>query len=104
MGEEDYSVWALPPPEARERIKSLMSDLRSEFGGPEFDPHITLVRATRVTRESATRYLKSASESLSPYTARVVAVRGRHLLYEPTPEVRRRPSIFCYKFLALRKS
>ncbi|XP_020267497.1 cyclic phosphodiesterase-like [Asparagus officinalis] len=79
--EEEYSVWALPPPEARNRIKDLMRVLRSEFGGPEFDPHISL------TRESASRHLKSASETLSPFTARVSAVSGRHLIFESTPQV-----------------
>lgn len=93
-GEDVYSVWALPPPEVRDRIKALMSKLRSEFDGPEFDPHITVVGATPLTRESAIQKLRSASESLSRYTARVAAVaRGGffyecvYLLIEPTPQV-----------------
>ncbi|ONK81971.1 uncharacterized protein A4U43_C01F34790 [Asparagus officinalis] len=91
--EDVYSVWALPPPEVSDRIKALTATLRSEFGGPQFDPHITVVGAIRLTRESATRYLRTASESLSPYAARVAAVaRGFfyqcvYLLIEPTPEV-----------------
>nr|GEW03514.1 cyclic phosphodiesterase-like [Tanacetum cinerariifolium] len=48
-----YSVWALPPPDVSERVKKLMVSLRSEFGGPEFEPHVTVVGAIRLTEDEA---------------------------------------------------
>ncbi|XP_073006590.1 cyclic phosphodiesterase-like [Typha latifolia] len=92
--EEIYSVWALPPEDVRARVKRVMSALRSEFGGPEFEPHITVVGAIRLSPDNAIRMLRSASAALSSYTARVASVsRGGffyqcvYLLIEPTPEV-----------------
>ncbi|MQM10388.1 hypothetical protein Taro_043282, partial [Colocasia esculenta] len=97
MAEAVYSVWAIPPEGVTQRLKKMMSGLRSEFGGPEFEPHITVVGATRLTREDAIRKLRSACAAggLRTYTARISAVsRGGffyqcvYLLVEPTPEVR----------------
>ncbi|KAF7151634.1 hypothetical protein RHSIM_Rhsim02G0150300 [Rhododendron simsii] len=34
-----YSVWVIPPEDVTERLKKPMARLRSEFGGPEFEPH-----------------------------------------------------------------
>ncbi|KAJ6844140.1 cyclic phosphodiesterase-like [Iris pallida] len=103
--EEVYSVWALPPDDVGSRLKEIMSALRSEFDGPAFDPHITLVGAVRLTRESAIRRLRSASGSLRPYTARAAAVsRGGffyqcvYLLIEPTPEVMEAGAHCCGHF------
>ncbi|KAJ0082353.1 hypothetical protein Patl1_10334 [Pistacia atlantica] len=44
----DYSVWAAPPEDVIPRIKKLMEGLRSEFGGPQFEPHMTVVGVDRV--------------------------------------------------------
>ncbi|KAL0442591.1 UNVERIFIED_CONTAM: Cyclic phosphodiesterase [Sesamum latifolium] len=40
-----YSVWALPPEGLTPRLKELMEGLRSEFGGPCSEPHVTVVGA-----------------------------------------------------------
>lgn len=88
---EWYSVWALPPEDVGARLKRLMADLRSEFGGPEFEPHITVVGAIRLHSDDAVRRLRSACAALSPYSARVAsAARGTffyqcvYLLIDPS--------------------
>ena len=43
-----YSVWAMPPDDASLRLKKVMQGLRSEFGGPEIEPHITMVWSVRM--------------------------------------------------------
>ncbi|RWV99103.1 hypothetical protein GW17_00038002 [Ensete ventricosum] len=94
-----YSVWALPPEDVRDRLKRLMGALRSEFGGPKFEPHITVVGAISLGPDDALRRFRSACAALSPYTARVSAVsRGTFfyqcvfLLIDPSPEARSTPS------------
>lgn len=94
-----YSVWALPPEDVRDRLKSLMGALRSEFGGPKFEPHITVVGAISLGPDDALRRFRSACTALSPYPARVSAVsRGAFfyqcvfLLIDPSPEARSTPS------------
>lgn len=92
--EESYSVWAFPPPDVKERLKSLMLSLRSEFGGPTFDPHITVVGELRLRRNDAIARLHSAAATIKPYTARISSVghgalfyQCVYLLIDPSPEV-----------------
>lgn len=88
--EEFFSVWAIPPDDLRNKLKTLMTTLRSEFGGAEFEPHVTVVRALRLRAADALRRLRSAVSSLNYYSARVSSIsRGScvSLLLDPTPEV-----------------
>ncbi|KAH7686305.1 2'3'-cyclic-nucleotide 3'-phosphodiesterase protein [Dioscorea alata] len=88
--EEEFSVWAIPPDDLRNKLKTLMTTLRSEFGGAEFEPHVTVVRALRLRPADALRHLLSAASSLNYYSARVSSVsRGScvSLLLDPTAEV-----------------
>ncbi|KAK6932747.1 2',3'-cyclic-nucleotide 3'-phosphodiesterase [Dillenia turbinata] len=89
-----YSVWALPPGNVKERLKKLMSGLRSEFGGPEFHPHITVVGAISLTESDAIQKLKTSCDGLKAYTASVAKVATGtffyqcvFLLLQTTPEV-----------------
>lgn len=89
-----YSVWALPPEDLSARVKKLMVALRSEFGGPEFEPHVTVVGAVSLTEAEARDKFKSACEGLKAYTATVdkVAIgtffyQCVFLLLHPTDEV-----------------
>ncbi|KAL7590845.1 cyclic phosphodiesterase [Lactuca sativa] len=89
-----YSVWALPPEDVTERLKKLMIGLRSEFGGPEFEPHVTVVGAISLTEEEARDKLKKACEGLKAYNATVEKVATGTFFYQcvflllhPTTEV-----------------
>ncbi|XP_047951808.1 cyclic phosphodiesterase-like [Salvia hispanica] len=89
-----YSVWALPPEELKPRLKKLMSGLRSEFGGPEFEPHVTILGAIKLTESEARDMFQKACEGLKPYTATVDKIATGTFFYQcvflllhPTPEV-----------------
>lgn len=89
-----YSVWAMPPDHVRERLVKLMDHLRSEFGGPEFEPHVTVVGAIRLSKDDALHKLQSSCSGLKPYAVRLNTVsKGTffyqcvYLLLDPTPEV-----------------
>ncbi|XP_022142373.1 cyclic phosphodiesterase [Momordica charantia] len=89
-----YSVWALPPEDVAVRIETLMSGLRSEFRGPQFEPHITVVGAIPLTRDDALIKFRTACEGRKAYQATVDHVATGTFFYQcvfllirPTPEV-----------------
>ncbi|KAJ6751397.1 hypothetical protein OIU85_001883 [Salix viminalis] len=104
--ENDYSVWAIPPEDVRERLKKLMGGLRSEFGGPEiFQPHITVVGAISLTEQDALEKFRSACEGLKAYQVKTDrTVTGAfpsqclYLLFQSTPEVMDASAHCCRHF------
>ncbi|XP_010449443.1 PREDICTED: cyclic phosphodiesterase-like [Camelina sativa] len=68
-----YSVWAVPEGEVDDRFRRVMEGLRSEFGGPLFDPHLTLVGPLpyKLTASEAKRMFKAACEGFKAYPATV---------------------------------
>ena len=102
-----YSVWAVPPDDVAARLRKLMDSLGSEFGGPKFDPHITVVGAVSLTPEDAVEKFRSACEGRKAYTATVDRVATGTFFYQcvfllihPTTEV---TFLFfnCYFFLSM---
>lgn len=99
-----YSVWALPDEETEPRFRKLMEALRSEFSGPRFDPHVTVVGATSLTAEEAKKMFESACDGLKAYTATVDRVSTGTFFYQcvflllkSAPEVNKNPSFFPFK-------
>ncbi|KAF6173880.1 hypothetical protein GIB67_039831 [Kingdonia uniflora] len=89
-----YSVWAIPPKENTDQFKKVMNGLILEFGGPEFQPHITVVGAITLTESDALLKFKSVCKGLKPYPVRIDTVSTGtffyqcvYLLLHPTPEV-----------------
>ncbi|KAJ0017563.1 hypothetical protein Pint_10168 [Pistacia integerrima] len=90
----DYSVWAAPPEDVIPRIKKLMEGLRSEFGGPQFEPHMTVVGLVSLTKDDALAKFKAACDGLKTYNCSVDRVATGtffyqcvYLLIHPTTEV-----------------
>ncbi|XP_041024678.1 cyclic phosphodiesterase-like [Juglans microcarpa x Juglans regia] len=77
-----YSVWAVPPDDVAARLKKLMEGLRSEFGGPQFEPHITVVGAISLTPDDALSRFRSACDGLKAYTATVDRVATGTFFYQ----------------------
>ncbi|XP_060975050.1 cyclic phosphodiesterase [Cannabis sativa] len=89
---EMYSVWAIPPDEVVTRVKKLMEYLRAEFGGPQFQPHITVVRAISLSLDEALNNFRSSiSQPLKAYNVTFDPITiGSGVLYlpiHPTTEV-----------------
>lgn len=91
---EVYSVWGIPPEEVGARVKKVMEGLRSEFGGPAFEPHVTVVGAISLTEADALHKFRSACDGLKAYDASVDSVATGtffyqcvYLLLHPMPEV-----------------
>ncbi|KFK28561.1 hypothetical protein AALP_AA7G012300 [Arabis alpina] len=79
---EVYSVWALPDEETEPRFIKIMESLRSEFSGPRFDPHVTVVGATNLTEEEAKKMFQAACDGFKPYTATVDRVSTGTFFYQ----------------------
>ncbi|KAB5534239.1 hypothetical protein DKX38_017325 [Salix brachista] len=97
----DYSVWAIPPEDVGARLKRLMAGLTSEFGGPQFEPHVTVVGANSLTEQDALEKFNSACDGMQAYNATVDRVATGtffyqcvYLLLHPMPEVVE-PSAHC---------
>ncbi|KAF3640160.1 Cyclic phosphodiesterase [Capsicum annuum] len=100
-----YSVWALPPEHVRVRVKKLMEGLRSEFDGPHFEPHVTVIGAIRLTEAQARDLFKIACQKLKPYSAKVEKIDAGtfyyqcvYLLLKPTTEVVEASDLCCSQF------
>lgn len=68
---EMYAVWAVPEEDLEDRLRRLMEGLRSEFGGPPFDPHLTLVGPQKLTAGEAKLMFEAACEGFKAYAATV---------------------------------
>ncbi|CAL9226004.1 unnamed protein product, partial [Arabidopsis halleri] len=66
-----YAVWAVPEDDVDDRLQRLMEGLRSEFGGPSFDPHLTLLGPFKLTASEAKRMFMAACEGFKAYPATV---------------------------------
>ncbi|KAK4491620.1 hypothetical protein RD792_002375 [Penstemon davidsonii] len=89
-----YSVWAFPQEVLTPRLKKLMEGLRSEFGEPQFELHVTVVGAISLMEDEAYDRFNKACENLKAYSATVEKVATGtffyqcvYLLLHPTPEV-----------------
>ncbi|KAK8487653.1 hypothetical protein V6N13_063028 [Hibiscus sabdariffa] len=77
-----YSVWALPPEDVTARVKKLMEGLRSEFGGPPFEPHITVVGSISLAPDDALAKFRAACDGLKAYNATVDRVATGTFFYQ----------------------
>ncbi|XP_062002341.1 uncharacterized protein LOC133720169 isoform X3 [Rosa rugosa] len=78
-----YSVWAIPPNDVSLKIKKVMKALRLEFGGPEIEPHITVVGSIRMTHENVLNEFRSLQSCVtSGYKAKVNQVVIRSFYYQ----------------------
>jgi 2'-5' RNA ligase len=59
-----FSLWLVPEGEMRRRLAALIESLARRFGGPVFEPHVTLLAGVRETERevvaSAERILRGA--------------------------------------------
>ncbi|PHU19003.1 Cyclic phosphodiesterase [Capsicum chinense] len=89
-----YSVWGLPSEEVSNRVKKLMNGLRSEFGGAQFEPHVTVVGAIKLSEDEARdKFRKGCGEVKKVYSSTVEKVDVGtffylcvYLLLHPTTE------------------
>lgn len=80
---DTYTVWGIPPVDVVLRIKKLMEALRAEFGGPEIEPHITVVGSVLWRHDDAVKNFVSGCENIEPYLCEVNELVTRKFYYQP---------------------
>ncbi|XP_062001868.1 cyclic phosphodiesterase-like isoform X1 [Rosa rugosa] len=77
-----YAVWALPPTHVLPRIKTVMEGLRAEFGGPEIEPHITVLGSMLRTEEDAIQQFKDACNIITRFECNVDHIETSRFFYQ----------------------
>ncbi|ONI04393.1 hypothetical protein PRUPE_6G318900 [Prunus persica] len=77
-----YAVWAIPPNDVVRRIKKVTEGLRAEFGGPQIEPHITIVGSILLSHERAVEGFTEACESFQQHSFKVGHVATRKFFYQ----------------------
>jgi 2'-5' RNA ligase len=70
------SVWIRPTGEARDQIVAAGRRVRARGGGPEVEPHLTLLSGIETTRSDAELKLKRLASRLGPFTVRLGTLRS----------------------------
>ncbi|KAI5326302.1 hypothetical protein L3X38_035376 [Prunus dulcis] len=77
---QTYSLWAIPSDDVSCRIKKLMEGLRSEFGGPVIEPHITLTGSIRLSPDDVLNKFEALEDPIEGYVPKVEAVVTRRCM------------------------
>lgn len=77
-----YAVWAIPPVHVLPRIKKVMEGLRTEFGGPEIEPHIIVVGSMLRTEEDAIHLFREACNIITRFECTVDHIETSPFFYQ----------------------
>lgn len=64
---ERYSVWALPEQSTEEELQKIIVLLNQLYGGPHFDPHMTLLGDVKAAPEQMADVVDELAEGLSDF-------------------------------------
>jgi 2'-5' RNA ligase len=89
-----FSLWMVPGAAEHERLAALIRSLARRFGGPVFDPHVTLLAGVPGPAKEAVARARDAVRSSPPLRLRFAGpeagesyFRCLYLRVEPTPEL-----------------
>jgi len=100
------ALWIRPPAPARARLEAALDRARLRFGGPRFEPHVTLLGGIELAPQQAQPALQRLAHGLRPFTIRLGRADRRpgdyfrrlFLRVEPDPalEEARRAAQACF--------
>lgn len=89
-----FSLWIVPEGEVRRRLAALIKALARRFGGPIFEPHVTLLAGVPGPAETVVTRAREIVRSRSPLGLRLGGLeagdsyfRCLYLRVEPSPEL-----------------
>jgi len=62
-----YSIWFMPEGNAYVQLKSAINSLSTDFGGPTFEPHVTLVSSFLGSEEKLLQGIKMIAKKIEPF-------------------------------------
>jgi 2'-5' RNA ligase len=63
-----YSIWLMPSADAYSRLLGLITQLSKDYGGPVFDPHVTLIGGVLGSNEEIVSKTLRLASLLEPFT------------------------------------
>ena len=64
---QSYSLWLMPQGNAKDQLKDTIQSLGSDFDGPFFEPHVTLVSGFLGEEKKLFNKAKKISKKISPF-------------------------------------
>lgn len=65
---ERYSLWLKPEGEIVSKLRALITKLADEYGGPKFEPHVTLLGDINLSKDRAFAKAFQVSTKFKPFT------------------------------------
>ena len=69
-----FSLWMMPPPAVRERLRALIEDLSRRAGTPPFEPHLTLCGVDDTVEAAAIARVQPLATRLAPVPIRLTEI------------------------------
>ncbi len=62
-----HTLWIVPPQDIKARLHDVVSDLSGRYGGPDFEPHVTLLGDVEMERDEFIAKAHEVAEKLKPF-------------------------------------
>ena len=62
-----YSIWLMPDSKVKDQLKNKILALGSDFGGPIFEPHVTLIGSSLGAENTLLQKTEIISKKISPF-------------------------------------
>ena len=62
-----YSIWLMPEGNVKDKLKNIIYSLSTDFGGPIFEPHITLVSSFLGSEKELIQKIEIISKKIRPF-------------------------------------
>jgi len=77
-----YALWLLPEPEKQKSLSQLIDRLSKEYGGPRFDPHLTLLGKLVGDEETLITRTSQLVAKLKQFTLQTKSIEYRDDFYK----------------------
>lgn len=79
---EKYSLWLSPETELTQKIKSDIIRIAASYGGPIFDPHVTLAGEITSSKEQTIKLAETFADQMPAAPSRVVGIGFGHTYFQ----------------------
>jgi 2'-5' RNA ligase len=73
----EYSVWIVPPKDVYDRLAQLIARLSARHAAPLFEPHVTLLGSSTVSKDAALSRVSELAGLLKPFQVRLTEISYR---------------------------
>ena len=70
-----YSIWLIPEGNIKDRLSELIKALAEEYGGPLYEPHITLISSFLGDEEELLQRTEKLSVKIAPFSVKLTGIK-----------------------------